>query len=758
IPPVAVEALILAGVASCMVFTLILESHKIRGRGLLIAGLWLVVFCFVLQADILNGLRLTVNHINQIMGRTFGRIYPIYDVSVEIGGYALSATLFFTPICVLLGLLCSYMAHSRDVVVSLILTAALICANVLFKIEMGIIWLVVLIFTQFILLGQAFETRKDFYKGASRSYHKAVMVAAAVFCVLFVVAFVASPSYNSSPLLNAREGFVRRVDRLRYGSNDSLGMPDGDFTEIKDFNPSNETAIEVTMETPTSLWMRGYVGARYNGRGWRPDEPEKLYEHADLFYWLHEDDFYGQKQLVDSALVTGEEVSERAFGIRVKNVGASSRNIYAPYEVYVTDSRLMPSDGIGDKALVGTGFSGVREYEYYSLPNLVKRYPDMIRGLYGEEKKSMLYIESFLAVESNYAQFVYNQYTELPEDVEAWTDEYLQDVLPKKEDANYAEVKQAIIKYLTEQTTYSTEVSQPKSGDFAYDFLFLDKKGYSLHYATAATLMFRASGIPARYVEGYIMTPQDVKDVPENSTLKLNGTHAHAWVEVYQRGVGWIPVEVTPPYFGLMEEADSLEGVPGASSSTGDGFSTDEEIIEEQTESLEEIDGGKEETGSSPLIWVAIIIVIVAAVLGWLLLRYFRKNKLWVQERASKCLHEDNNTAVVAMFICVMDALAAFGLKDRGVWLANVLMVESREVLAVSAEKIEDVFYIYEEAAYSSKTLSGEKRRKVELFIKELESCLKESFRGVKQCKVYRLRKLFAAITPHFNTNDVDTV
>ena len=65
-----------------------------------------------------------------------------------------------------------------------------------------------------------------------------------------------------------------------------------------------------------------------------------------------------------------------------------------------------------------------------------------------------------------------------------------------------------------------------------------------MHYASAATLMLRAMGIPARYVTGY------VADVPSSGHVNVPDSAAHAWVEVYIPGYGWEPVEVTPAYAG----------------------------------------------------------------------------------------------------------------------------------------------------------------------------------------------------------------
>mgnify|MGYP000367472964 CR=1 FL=1 len=61
--------------------------------------------------------------------------------------------------------------------------------------------------------------------------------------------------------------------------------------------------------------------------------------------------------------------------------------------------------------------------------------------------------------------------------------------------------------YLEKNMTYSSQTDVfSEDGDFTENFLTTSKIGHSVHFATAATLMFRYYGIPARYVEGYLIT------------------------------------------------------------------------------------------------------------------------------------------------------------------------------------------------------------------------------------------------------------
>ena len=106
----------------------------------------------------------------------------------------------------------------------------------------------------------------------------------------------------------------------------------------------------------------------------------------------------------------------------------------------------------------------------------------------------------------------------------------------------------------------------PRSKDFVNYFLTEKRKGYCAHYASAATLILRYMGIPARYVEGYAvdaieiaedgsLTEKDVSDyydgvslLSQSAVISYDATDgdAHAWVEVYDQNLGWYPVEFTP--------------------------------------------------------------------------------------------------------------------------------------------------------------------------------------------------------------------
>ncbi|MDB5084079.1 MAG: hypothetical protein JWN30_965, partial [Bacilli bacterium] len=112
----------------------------------------------------------------------------------------------------------------------------------------------------------------------------------------------------------------------------------------------------------------------------------------------------------------------------------------------------------------------------------------------------------------------------------------------------------AIENYLRKNYVYETkQVPTPgPQDDFVDQFLFASKKGYCDHFSSAMVMLARSSGLPARWVTGYTTGTVDsaYQDPTETHQMRflIHNSDAHAWAEVYLRGVGWIPFEPTPSF------------------------------------------------------------------------------------------------------------------------------------------------------------------------------------------------------------------
>lgn len=84
-----------------------------------------------------------------------------------------------------------------------------------------------------------------------------------------------------------------------------------------------------------------------------------------------------------------------------------------------------------------------------------------------------------------------------------------------------------------------------ETGENAEDFLFDTKTGVCYEYATAMTLLARASGIPARYCEGFNMQTRYNPDKEDDDLYVVTARDAHGFPELYIKGFGWVSFEPT---------------------------------------------------------------------------------------------------------------------------------------------------------------------------------------------------------------------
>ncbi|MFB9908255.1 transglutaminase family protein [Allokutzneria oryzae] len=88
--------------------------------------------------------------------------------------------------------------------------------------------------------------------------------------------------------------------------------------------------------------------------------------------------------------------------------------------------------------------------------------------------------------------------------------------------------------------TYSLQTAAGGSSDGLVDFLFNGKTGFCEQFASAMAVLVRAVGIPARVAIGF------TQGYDAGGYRVITTNDAHAWVEVYFPGTGWITFDPTP--------------------------------------------------------------------------------------------------------------------------------------------------------------------------------------------------------------------
>lgn len=206
------------------------------------------------------------------------------------------------------------------------------------------------------------------------------------------------------------------------------------------------------------------------------------------------------------------------------------------------------------------------------------------------------------------------------------------DKLNIDEGMNELHIAAAIKAYYADNMPYTLRPgSTPIRKDFVNYFLDKKKKGYCVHFASAATLAFRYLGIPARYVEGYALDYNDILDGKVRDDLdtelfyagyieneksgvvdvELSDASAHAWVEIYTDEYGWIPVELTPPSSDTEEESSDSFWSRFLNMLVSDGNSG--EGTDENTEK-EHFDGTKLRIGIYVLFGIIVLFGLIAII------------------------------------------------------------------------------------------------------------------------------------------------
>ncbi|HKW60616.1 MAG TPA: transglutaminaseTgpA domain-containing protein [Candidatus Dormibacteraeota bacterium] len=112
-----------------------------------------------------------------------------------------------------------------------------------------------------------------------------------------------------------------------------------------------------------------------------------------------------------------------------------------------------------------------------------------------------------------------------------------------RDQPTYYDRVMAITTYLQQNYAYNLNLPPVPAGLDPVDwFLFDAKTGYCEQFATAATLLLRSVGIPARLATGY--ATGDYDSVLNQAVVREHD--AHAWVEVWFPHHGWVPVDPTP--------------------------------------------------------------------------------------------------------------------------------------------------------------------------------------------------------------------
>lgn len=296
---------------------------------------------------------------------------------------------------------------------------------------------------------------------------------------------------------------------------------------------TGDVQLEVTVsEKPSqTLYLKGFAGGRYIGGEWEEANDEIVFRQmANVLGWERWDSWirtiYNTLYFIMNQ-ASAEDVPEPQE-ITLVHTDNSYRTLYTPY--YGGRMEQREEGGYG--------------YHFFDISQM------HLDWEYASANHAM--ISGWMRqVRDAYQQAIGDFYTEVPEEMLP----NLVQLCSEHPAGSQEEATAYILSVLQENASYTlTPGRAPLNGDVVEYFLFENHEGYCVHFASAAALMYRLWGIPARYVSGYAAVPSDFVQQTDGSWhAEVTDASAHAWTEIFLADYGWTPVEFTPASDGSIE-------------------------------------------------------------------------------------------------------------------------------------------------------------------------------------------------------------
>ena len=537
-----------------------------RGRGLLVLCIPMLVLSIWKLPEVLSGAKWAVSFITEQYNKWL--YIPILFPSAQATQEDL--TLFLSALGVVLAFLLTIsISMKRSAFMVIVFTIPLVFLTVVLTETTPDFRFVIGLLAVYLTLIFSTSQYPDDYVKRGNGIYRAI----ALSLLLLLAAYLVAPpdGYKRSNLMNDIDNYLRNtVGRInlpihRTGTGwpnimSSVWQFDTDRVDIANAGSriiTDRSLLEITSSISGTFYLRGFSVQSFNGREWRTNSEthallsEALSMAMPAYIVARHNAVFEQAAMTNSGTMT------------IKATGDATGIAYQPY--YSAAPAYMEND--------------IWTVHFYDAKTSVM---GMLDAIPLDARNALL--GGAAAYLANYGERVKaSVYTQVDESTAAGLRQLAIDA-GIDENADRAEIADLVAAYIASSAQYSlTPLVIPQGEDFALSFLQSAKRGYCIHFATAATLMLRSLGIPARFTSGYVVS---VSEEAVGKTVTVTDREAHSWVEVYYDGVGWIPLEATP--------SGSVSGIPAgtnhyAALQTPNLAGTEEdENIEQSMETIED--------------------------------------------------------------------------------------------------------------------------------------------------------------------------
>ena len=676
----------------------------------------MLLLSLVFRKQMLEGFRIFWNTAGVSMVRGTGYVLPEWELQLPKERSGFCAALFAGVCACAVSLICCGLTSAAPAVLAVLLPGILIFGMTAFGADGSFLWLLpVLTAAVMILMYGGWQK-----KGSLAPVMMSWAVMGSVACLLIAVAMLPGmQNWTAGIRENVHESIHEHKYETKYTT-----LPEGDFSDYRKKEQKAKQALAVTMENPQQLYLRGFTGAVFTGDTWEALDTQALVKNKDLLYWLNLNAFDQNAQFDAAASYAGLQQST----VTVQNIGACSFYRYVPFSIGKgawAEAENLNTDGVYAE--------GERSYVYSVTAGTSAEIMEVLTHLQSAEDPAVL---QYRKAESGYRQFVNHYYLQVPEEVKALLGEEWDGIASRYGNADNLTRQQAQECALIFLSRCFPEGGTPEDMELPLEMA----EGTTFQYATVAAMTLRYFGIPARYAEGYVISQEMAAGYGSGETMTVDSSCAKAWVEVYQDGIGWLPMDLTPGIGEILEDPDSSDPGNGNSSNKDTARKKDKEEEEEPTEQPEPTGGAMVRIVLKTVLWsllIALGMILVVFLILWL-----RRRRL-LDKKEKKFRSENVSDGIAWIYADTAVLLEKLGF-DRG----NGSMRDLHEPLEEKygtefAAQFEAVTDLNDCAMFSSYPMEEEQRKAAREFRSQVLRKLKSEVKWYRSLWLKWVRCLY---------------
>lgn len=391
-------------------------------------------------------------------------------------------------------------------------------------------WVFAVLFAGAVLLLSSLLRKQN---GEQATRLTAMLIVPVFLCVLLLFAFVPQKGYDGAARAERwADQIVALWDRLMGRYPELSGADTVDLSDVGRQSYFHSEVMEVISPVDGTLYLRGRALDTYDGRSWTNSGTDLTLP------WPQESEL----ERIGEVEITTQYVH---------------RLLYLPYYTQSLDMTQYP-----------TGKTNDHKLKKYSV-SCARLSDESLLQAYYPDPNNQIHVLGINV----------DAFTSLPDSTRRWARQKVEEITGGKR--SWYHIAKDIEAYVESAAVYDLKTDRMPLGqkDFARWFLEDSDTGYCVHYATAAAVLLRAAGIPARYVTGYMVEGKS------KEAVTVTDADAHAWVEYWLPPFGWVVLEATPA--SIEPWVDTVDTRPATIPTTRVDIEKDETVAPEKETSRE---------------------------------------------------------------------------------------------------------------------------------------------------------------------------